>query len=259
MWYNLLHSKNLLITQEGKQHRFLFFWFKKGENTMHKKQKIKKFLTACIATIYSLTSLISITPVQAKSYSGYFEKTGFDVYHNFPPLKIVFLIYYSTRIDRTCGNFSIDGSKAYCVEPGVQFSWNPLYAQEKIPGRSIFYKLGYSDSDIDRMGYIASLGYGFNGDTSKAMIAATQLMIWQVKKLNGFSQIPSAVQAKVNIINDRLNTIYKNVSFANNTVEIEGITEKNMQSHLMILQVLSKTTLIIRFHQAFISNVVEIH
>lgn len=192
---------------------------------MHKKQKIKKFLTACIATIYSLTSLISITPVHAESYTATIGKTGYSAYRNFS-IHDRFSDTWDKPGMYDISDFRINGQKAYCVEPDVQISTNPMYAHEKIPGRSAFHKIGFSDSQIDRMAYISSLGYGFNGDNSKEMLAATQLMIWQVKKPNGFSQIPSAVQAKVNIINDRLNTIYKNVSFANNTVEIEGYGEE---------------------------------
>lgn len=36
-----------------------------------------------MATIYSLTSLISITPVHAESYSASLNKTGLKAYHSF--------------------------------------------------------------------------------------------------------------------------------------------------------------------------------
>lgn len=192
---------------------------------MQKKQKIKKFITACMATIYSLTSLISITPVHAASYTASLSQTGLKAYHSFS-IEDRFSGTTTPPGMMDISDFRINGQKAYCVEPTVQISTNSMYAHEKIPGRSIFHKIGYSDAQIDRMAYISSLGYGFNGDNSKEMLAATQLMIWQVKQPNGFSQIPSSVQAKVNIINDRLNTIYKNVSFANTTIEIEGYGEE---------------------------------
>ena len=185
---------------------------------MHKKQKIKKFLAACMATIYSFTSIISITPVHAASYTASLSQTGLNAYHSFS-IEDRFSGTTTPPGMMDITDFRINGQKAYCVEPTVQISTNSMYAHEKIPGRSIFHKIGYSDAQIDRMAYISSLGYGFNGDNSKEMLAATQLMIWQVKQPNGFSQIPSSVQAKVNIINDRLNTIYKNVSFANNTID----------------------------------------
>ena len=130
---------------------------------MHKKQKIKKFLTTCMVTIYSLTSLISITPVHAASYTASLNKTGLKAYHSFS----IEDRFSDTSIGpgmMDLSDFRINGQKAYCVEPTVQISTNPTYAHEKIPGRSIFHKIGYSDAQIDRMAYISSLGYGFNGD-----------------------------------------------------------------------------------------------
>lgn len=165
----------------------------------------------------------------ASTHTASFTHTGYETNINFT---------IEDRFSGTTDNpgkmdisdFRINGQKAYCVEPNVQISTSPLYAHEKITGRSQFKKIGFSDSQINRMGYIASLGYGFQGDNSKEMMAATQLMIWQVKKPNGFSNIPSAVKAKMDIINSRLNVVYSNVSFAGQVIELEGYGKENAKT-----------------------------
>lgn len=163
-------------------------------------------------------------PVSAKTYTGSFNKTGFKVFQDFP-MEDRFSGTTSPPQTIDVFDFRIDGKKAYCIEPGVAFSDNPIYAHTKYEGREYFKKLGYSDSQIDRMGYISSLGYGFNGDNSKEMLAATQIKIWQIKKPNGYKQIPSKVQSKMNLIDERLKTIYSNVSFANKSITFEGYGE----------------------------------
>lgn len=185
------------------------------------KSKLKKAAKIFMAAFYSMFTLTNAMPVMASTHTASFSPTGYEA-------NINFTVY--DKFSGTSSNpstypiydFHIDGHKAYCVQPGIQISNNVLYAHEKIYGRSAFYKVGYSDAQIDRMGYISSLGYGFQGDNSSAMLAATQLMIWRISKPNGFSNIPSAVQAKVDKINERLNVIYSNVSFAGKEIQLDG-------------------------------------
>ena len=190
---------------------------------------IGKVSKIALVAIYSLFTFSNATPVMASTHTASFTHTGYETNINF------------TMEDRFSGttdnpgkmeisDFRIDGQKAYCVEPHVQISTSPLYAHEKITGRSQFKKIGYSDTQINRMGYIASLGYGFQGDNSKEMMAATQLMIWQVKKPNGFSNIPAAVKAKMDIINSRLNVVYSNVSFTGQVIELDGYGKENAKT-----------------------------
>lgn len=190
---------------------------------------IGKVTKIALVAIYSLFTFSNVTPVMASTHTASFTHTGYETNINFT---------IEDRFSGTTDNpgkmdisdFRINGQKAYCVEPNVQISTSPLYAHEKITGRSQFKKIGFSDSQINRMGYIASLGYGFQGDNSKEMMAATQLMIWQVKKPNGFSNIPSAVKAKMDIINSRLNVVYSNVSFAGQVIELEGYGKENAKT-----------------------------
>lgn len=180
-------------------------------------------MKSALAVFYALFAILSSASSvhAAEYYTASWNKTGYKAYRNFN---------IADRFsDTTMGpgnydisDFRINGQKAYCIEPDVQISSNKNYAHEKIYGRSAFHKVGFSDSQIDRMGYISSLGYGFQGDTSNEMLAATQLMIWQVKKPNGFTQIPSAVKSKMDIIYSRLNVIYSDVSFKGQTIELSG-------------------------------------
>ncbi|WP_416325191.1 SpaA isopeptide-forming pilin-related protein [[Eubacterium] hominis] len=203
---------------------------------MKLKNKIKKISKVALAAFYSFFTLLNTTPVMASTHTASFTATGYEANINFS-IEDRFSGTVSSPKKYPIYDFRIDGQKAYCVEPDVQISNNINYAHEKIYGRSAFKNIGFSDAQIDRMGYISSLGYGFKGDNSKEMLAATQLLIWRVKKPNGFSQIPSAVQAKVDIINNRLNVIYSNVSFKNNTVELQGYGKE----HAITLTDVSKT------------------
>ncbi|WP_416325911.1 SpaA isopeptide-forming pilin-related protein [[Eubacterium] hominis] len=189
---------------------------------MKRNTILNKLMKSALAGFYTMFALISTTPIMAASkYTATWKDTGYSAYRNFN-IQDKFSGTSMGPGDYEISDFYIDDQKAYCVEPDVQISNNINYAHEKIYGRSGFKQAGFTDSQIDRMGYISSLGYGFQGDKSTEMLAATQLMIWQVSKPNGFSQIPSAIQAKMNIINSRLNVIYSDVSFRNKTIELQG-------------------------------------
>ena len=192
---------------------------------MFKKFKPKKLATIFLASLYAIFTSISVIPVHAATYIATIDNTGYKSYRNFKTHDRFSDIWYEPGL-YDIAEFQIDGKRAYCIEPAVVISNNPIYAHEKIEGRSKFKEIGFTDSEIDRMAYISSLGYGFKGDNSKAMLAATQLMIWQVSLPDGYSQIPSEVQQKINVINERLNTIYNDVSFAGTTVELEGYGEQ---------------------------------
>ena len=188
---------------------------------MKTKYNFRKVSKLALVAIYTFFSFSSAVPVMASTHTAGFSASGYEANINFT-IKDRFSGTTSTPGKMDISDFRIDGQKAYCVEPHVQISTNPLFAHEKIYGRSQFRSIGFNDDQINRMAYISSLGYGFQGDTSKEMMAATQLMIWQVSKPNGFSNIPSAVKAKMDIINSRLNVIYSNVSFGGQTIELSG-------------------------------------
>ena len=129
----------------------------------------------------------------------------------------------SIRID----NFSINGQNAYCVEPNVEIY--PSIAMEILDGQAALNALhtaGYSDSQINEMALISSLGYGYANDFSEEMNAATQVRIWQVHFGDVISNIPADIQARIDVINERIRKMNTSLSFENQTVELNGYGEK---------------------------------
>lgn len=107
------------------------------------------------------------------------------------------------------GNITINGQVVFCVDGGTLANSSIPLLQYK--GYSGFADIGYSAAQVDLMQRIVSVGY--NMDHSNEMRAATQLRIWQVRYPNGYSNIPAAVQAKINDINARLAVYDKTVDF----------------------------------------------
>ena len=129
----------------------------------------------------------------------------------------------SIRID----NFTVNGQNAYCVEPNVEIY--PSIALEILDGQAALNALhtaGYSDSQINEMAMISSLGYGYANDFSEEMNAATQVRIWQVRFGNVISNIPADIQAKIDVINERIRKMNTSLSFENQTIELNGYGEK---------------------------------
>ena len=129
----------------------------------------------------------------------------------------------SIRID----NFTINGENVFCVEPNVEIY--PSISMEILNGQeatNALYNAGYTDAEINEMALISSLGYGYAGDMSEAMNAATQVRIWQVHFGNVISNIPADIQAKIDIINDRIRKMNTPLSFENQTFELKGYGEK---------------------------------
>lgn len=129
----------------------------------------------------------------------------------------------SIRID----NFTINGQNAYCVEPNVEIY--PSIAMEILEGQAALnalYTAGYSDSQINEMALISSLGYGYANDFSEEMNAATQVRIWQVHFGDVISNIPADIQARIDVINERIRKMNTSLSFENQTVELNGYGEK---------------------------------
>ena len=123
---------------------------------MFKKLKPKRIAMLALTVMYTIFSSISITPVHAATYTATVGKTGIKVYHNYRTHDRFSGSYADPGLYEV-NDFRIDGKKAFCVEPGVQISTNPMYAHEKVEGRSMFHKIGYSDEQIDRMAYISSV------------------------------------------------------------------------------------------------------
>lgn len=125
----------------------------------------------------------------------------------------------SMRID----NFNVNGQNAFCIEPNVEiYSTFPVEILRGQEALNAIYSAGYSAAEIDLMSKISSVGYGFAGDTSEAMNAATQVRIWQVHFNDVITNVPAEVQAKIDVINERLYRMNTQFSFENELIEFKG-------------------------------------
>lgn len=88
----------------------------------------------------------------------------------------------------------------------------------------------YNDGDIDdylskteqeALEEIAYVGYGYDGDTSNEMIAATQIRMWQELGYQ-VSYIDESIQNKIDQINENLKMFDELPSFNNQTVHFEN-------------------------------------
>lgn len=110
----------------------------------------------------------------------------------------------------TFARFTVDGKKAYCVQQNVlaligSASFNQKSLAEWLQGAGI----GNKAETLER---IAAFGYGYGGDTSPEMDFATQIRIWQEMKLGSITNIHPDIQAKINQINNRLDSYNKNIN-----------------------------------------------
>ena len=125
-------------------------------------------------------------------------------------------------------NYSVNGVNAYCIEPNVELyaSFDPVIHEEQ-DALSIMEQAGYTQAEIEEIQQIAALGYGFQGDTSEEMNAATQVRIWQVHFKDVISNIPSEIQNKIDRINERLRIFKTPISFENQTIELTKTGKEN--------------------------------
>lgn len=112
---------------------------------------------------------------------------------------------------------TINGQKVYCIDP----LRNTIDGAGDYTASALGSYTGNAELN-KKLGYINALGYGFNGDKSDEMDFATQIRIWQEMRPGLITNIHPDIQAKINIINQRLNVMYGNVSFAGSTVTLSG-------------------------------------
>lgn len=120
---------------------------------------------------------------------------------------------------------TINGQKVYCIDP--------LRSTINGAGDYTASALGTYTGNAElnkKLGYINALGYGFNGDMSDEMDFATQIRIWQEMRPGLITNIHPDIQAKIDIINQRLNVMYGNVSFAGSTVTLQGYGKEHAQT-----------------------------
>lgn len=122
---------------------------------------------------------------------------------------------------------SINGQKVYCIDP----LRNTIDGAGDYQASALGEYFGNADL-TKKLGYISSLGYGFQGDTSQEMDYATQIRVWQEINPNLITNVHPEIQAKINLINERLNIMYTNVSFKGQTVILKGYGREFSQTLL---------------------------
>lgn len=121
-------------------------------------------------------------------------------------------VYYSVY-----SQLSINNEKVYCIDP----------LRNTIDGAGDYQASALGDyfgnADLTKkLGYISSLGYGFQGDTTQEMDYATQIRIWQEMYPNLITNVHPEIQAKINLINNRLHVMYSKVSFDMQSITLHG-------------------------------------
>lgn len=129
--------------------------------------------------------------------------------------------------------FFVDNATGYCVQPDIMY-FNGMNYEYKLTGgdaynalKKNYLGLGYNDAQIAKLQQIASVGYGYNGDTSNDLYSATQILVWRVKHPNDIQTSSASIQAKINEIESRLQVFNKKVSFQNQTVVLKGYGKEN--------------------------------
>lgn len=116
----------------------------------------------------------------------------------------------------------LDGVKLRCVK-ATQPSQDGAEYQA-----SDFQVNGIGKQVEERLGIIGSLGYGYKNDFSDEMDFATSVRVWQELHANypnehaGISNIHPDIQAKLDIINERLKIYDTDVSFHMQEIELTG-------------------------------------
>ncbi len=205
------------------------------------RRKIKKLLYWIFHCLIMLELVLCGHPIQAASHTvGVSYPNGTDPYSR--PWGVEFLDT-SDHSDPQYANgkphvavyalITLDGQKVFCAQPFI-----PV-----LEGVQDYSVANQPAVEKERLAYISALGYGYNGDTSQAMDFATQIRIWQEIipsisfDINAFpghvtpggqkTTIDPAIQAKINIINQRLAVLDSNVSFANQKVTLYGYGKEN--------------------------------
>ena len=131
------------------------------------------------------------------------------------------------------GYFKVGNEVLFCLEPDILFEQSILYGSQAfneqadaVLSQNVF-GLGYTPEQIALLSKIQSVGYGYQGDYSEAMAAATQICMWEVKHPGELYDIPSEVQEKRNQILERTKAFDTPVSFSQQTITFAGYGKEN--------------------------------
>lgn len=111
--------------------------------------------------------------------------------------------------------FRIDGQIGFCIEPLVVTQDGEQYSKGDIAAK-------LDPATRKKMEQISYMGYGYNGDISLEMYAATQIRIWQVV-YGKITDIHPEIQAKIDLINNRLKYFDTDPSFAGTTLDFSEL------------------------------------
>lgn len=150
---------------------------------------------------------------------GKFLDVGTGEYIYASGANAVTVIKDGTKYNRLVQELFIDGEHVFCLEP--------IVLTEDGAG----YDIGNIDEymswdEMYNIGLIAYFGYGYQGDYSDDMQAATQIAVWQAR-VDDVYDYTSNVQAKINLIRQRIKNFYVTVSFGNGNYDLQGYGESN--------------------------------
>ena len=122
--------------------------------------------------------------------------------------------------------FSINGQRVFCLEPVHMVDksnldqYSPSILSSIIPD-------AYVQKQIK---WISALGYGYLDDYSNEMAWATQIRIWQEINPSLITGIHPEIQAKIDIINQRLAAMNQSVSWNGETIILNGYGKENAKT-----------------------------
>lgn len=121
--------------------------------------------------------------------------------------------------------FTLDGKIVYCIEPRILTDNGSTYTEGNLSNT-------LTVAQQKKLEQIASVGYGFDGDTSNEMLAATQFRIW-MELDSDIHTVHTDIQAKIDLINSRLSIYSKIPSFNGNTVSLTS-TNNSLESSVSL-------------------------
>lgn len=120
----------------------------------------------------------------------------------------------------------INGERVFCLEPLHLINRNYLDQYSF----SVLSNIVSNAAIQKQIKWISALGYGFNDDYSDEMAWATQIRIWQEMDSGLVTIIHPEIQAKIDVINHRLNVMNESVSWNGQTITLDGYGEENAKT-----------------------------
>ncbi len=120
----------------------------------------------------------------------------------------------------------INGKRCYCIDPyaDIMFDANGNGTTNYSPQDLGSY---FGNADMTQnLSEIVYYGYGYDGDTSDEMDYATQIRIWQQIGAD-IGDIHPDIQAKIDVINERLRICHTKVSFFGQEATLQGYGKEN--------------------------------